>query len=209
MLDEPFIGDERVRTLRQTPHHEVPDDEPRGDVRQKNVDVRLEQLRIQQSQPGGGDPHADGDPQRPQDGTPVTLFDVLPPEMTPQFPLPQPVTEVRDRTTPTVRTRRFGGRTRWFGTGGRRCVSRSHGAGGMHETRGYPAGSFRSVPGSDAASALRCASSRRAADHRYWPVSVIPDPCDPAPAGECPCGNPRPICSSCTLAAICCANRAV
>src|SRR5699024_10633077 len=112
------------------------------------------------------------------------------------------VTKVRDRTGPAVWTRRLG-------TGGRRCVSRSHGAGGMHETRGYPAWSFRLVQGSDVGGALCCETARRAADHRYCPVSVIPEPCEPDAPAECPDGNPRPICSSCALAAICCANSAV
>src|SRR5699024_8155287 len=101
---------------------------------------------------------ADGDPQRSQDGTSVTLLDVLPPEVAPQLPLQQPVAQVRDRTGPAVRTRRFG-------TGGRRCVSRSHGAGGMHETRGYPAGPFRLAPGADVG--VRYAAKDRAG----WPIT--------------------------------------
>ena len=105
LFDQTLVGDEDVGALEDRSVDEIPDDQAERDIGQVFGQRQFEQLRVQQPHRHRRRARRDRDPERAEHRAAVTLFDVLPAQVQPQFALVEAGDEVAPRAAHRPRLR--------------------------------------------------------------------------------------------------------
>ena len=105
LFDQTLVGDEHLSALEDRGVDQVPDDQSERDVRKVFGQFELEQLGVQPAHRHRRGTGGDRDPEGSQHGSPITLLDVLPAEVQPQFAPAEACNEVTPRPAESSRLR--------------------------------------------------------------------------------------------------------